>query len=287
MPRVTGIKREGHGKRKAMARFRIRLEVHRSERGISLATLGKLPEEAMRFLKLMGEDVQVAGLQSDWIATDFEDGSLLFTVESTGEADEAQVSTYRGALKRVLAYEPKTEAPVGIRNETLAQYARLANSIARNESLRMGLFTNESERPDEWQDMSKQQAVGITEYFDELIESTGTIQGIVHSLYKESQPPYFDLRELSNEKLIKCQYPPQLYEQVIDSLKKKDAVVLVQGEITARRRDRKIDHVVVRQMKVAPELTETDLEEFFGCAPDFTGDLSTEEYIRQMRGHAD
>ena len=270
-----------------MARFRIRLEVHRSERGIALATLGKLPEETMRFLKLMGEDVQVDGLQSDWIVTDFEDGSLLFTVESAGEADEDQVSTYRGALKRVIAYEPKTEAPAGIRNETLAQYARLANSIAGNESLRMGLFTNGSERPDEWQTISKQQAVGITEYFDELIESTGTIQGIVHSLYKESQPPYFDLRELSNNKLIKCQYPQRLYEQVIGSLKKREAIVIVQGEITARRRDRKIDHVVVRQMKVAPELTEADLEEFFGCAPDFTGDLSTEEYIRQMRGHAD
>ena len=270
-----------------MARFRIRLEIHRSERGIALATLGKLSEETMRFLKLMGEDVQVDGLQSEWIVTDFEEGSLLFTVESAGEADEDQVSTYQGALKRVIAYEPKTETPAGIRNETLAQYARLASSIAGNESLRIGLFTNGSERPDEWQSLSKQQAVGITEYFDELIESTGTVQGIVHSLYKESQPPYFDLRELSNNKLIKCQYPQRLYEQVIGSLKKREAIVIVQGEITARRRDRKIDHVVVRQMKVAPELTEADLEEFFGCAPDFTGELSTEEYIRRMRGHAD
>lgn len=307
MSGVTSVRREGRGKRqaapsqaltdrgtyvsregrKAMARFRIRLEVHRSERGIALASLGKLPEEAMRFLKFIGEDVQIAGLQSEWIARDFEDGSFLFTVESAGEADEEQVRTYRGALNSVIDYEPKTEAPVGIRNETLAQYARLANAIAHNESLRMGFFTNGSERPDEWRDISKQQSAGIAEYFDELIESTGTIQGIVHSLYKESQPPYFDLRELSNEKLIKCQYPPQLYEQVIGSLKKRDAIVIVQGEITARRRDRKIDHIVVRQMKVAPELTADDLEEFFGCAPDFTGDLSTEEYIRRMRGYAD
>ena len=151
----------------------------------------------------------------------------------------------------------------------------------------MGLFTNGSGRPDEWRDISKQQSVGISEYFDELIESTGTIQGIVHSLYKESQPPYFDLRELSNEKLIKCQYPIRLYEQVVESLKKRDAIVIVQGEIKARRRDQKIDRIVVRQMKVAPELTKADLEDFFGCVPDFTGDLSTEEYISRMRGYAD
>ena len=273
--------------RKVMARFRIRLEVHRSESGISLATLGKLPEEAMRLLKLLGEDAQIAGLQSDWIATDFEDSSFLCTVESTGEVDEDQVRTYQRAFKSILSYEPKKEAPVGIRNDTLAQYARLANSIASNESLRVGLFTNGSERPDEWRDISKQQSSGILEYFDGLIESTGTIQGIVHSLYKESQPPYFDLRELSNEKLIKCQYPPQLYEQVVGSLKKRDAIVIVQGEIKARRRDRKIEQIVVRQMRVASELTEADLEEFFGCAPDFTGDLNTEEYIRRMRGYAD
>ena len=271
----------------AMARFRIRLEVHRSERGISLASLGKLPEEATRLLKLLGEDADIAGLESDWIATDFEDSSFLCTVESTGEVDEDQVRTYRGALDSVLSYEPKTEAPAGIRNETLAQYARLANSIASDESLRMGLFTNGSERPDEWRDISKQQSVGISEYFDELIGSTGTIQGIVHSLYKESQPPYFDLRELSSEKLIKCQYPPQLYDKVVESLKKRSAIVIVQGEVQARRRDRKIERVVVRQMRIAPELTEADLEEFFGCAPDFTGNLSTEEYVRRMRGYAD
>ena len=106
-----------------MARFRIRLEVHRSESGISLATLGKLPEEAMRLLKLIGEDAQITGLQSDWIATDFEDSSFLCTVESTGEVDEDQVRTYQGVLNSVLSYEPKTEAPVGIRNETLTQYA--------------------------------------------------------------------------------------------------------------------------------------------------------------------
>ena len=270
-----------------MARFRIRLEVSRSERGIALTSLGKLPEEAQRFLKFIGEDVQIAGLQSDWIATDFKEGSLLFTVESTGEADEDQVGKYQGALNSILSYEPKAEAPVGIRNETLAQYARFVNSIAENESLRIGLFTNGSKKPDEWRTISKQQSVGIAEHFNELIESIGTIQGIVHSLYKESQPPYFDLRELSNEKLIKCQYPPHLYEQVIGSLKRRNAIVLVQGEITARRRDQKIDHMVVRQMKVAPELTADDLEEFFGCAPDFTGDITTEEHIKRMRGYAD
>lgn len=38
---------------------------------------------------------------------------------------------------------------------------------------------------------------------------------------------------------------------------------------------------------VLPEYREGDLEKFFGCDPDFTGGLSTEEYIDRIRGRGD
>lgn len=38
---------------------------------------------------------------------------------------------------------------------------------------------------------------------------------------------------------------------------------------------------------VLPEYREGDLDKFFGCDPDFTGGLSTEEYIDRIRGRDD
>jgi hypothetical protein len=43
--------------------------------------------------------------------------------------------------------------------------------------------------------------------------------------------------------------------------------------------------IILAHFKVLPEYREGDLEKFIGCAPDFTGDLTTEEYIDEIRGH--
>ncbi len=48
---------------------------------------------------------------------------------------------------------------------------------------------------------------------------------------------------------------------------------MAQEALKAYRRDRKVGHMVVQQMKVAPDLSEADLEEFFGSTSDFPGTL--------------
>ena len=42
--------------------------------------------------------------------------------------------------------------------------------------------------------------------------------------------------------------------------------------------------IILAHFKVLPEYREGDLEAFIGCDPNFTGKLSTEEYIDKIRG---
>jgi hypothetical protein len=41
---------------------------------------------------------------------------------------------------------------------------------------------------------------------------------------------------------------------------------------------------LISTFTVLPEYQEGDIEKFFGCDPDFTGELTTEEFIDQIRG---
>jgi len=42
--------------------------------------------------------------------------------------------------------------------------------------------------------------------------------------------------------------------------------------------------IIAAHFQVLPEYREGDLEKFIGCDPNFTGGLSTEEYIDRIRG---
>ena len=232
---------------------------------------------------MVGEDVGIAGFQADWIATDFKSGSLSFNVESTGTTDEEQVVKFRHAVSDISGYEPQRQRPpAGVRNETIVQFAKIPTVVDAGESLRLGIFSNGSPTP-EWVPMTKQHAAAVIEYFEDRIEYQGMVHGIVHSLYKESEPPYFDVRDISTGELVKCLFSPDLYKRVVVMLTQKDAIVMVSGMIRARRSDRRIDEMRVERMDAAPSLSDGQFQRFFGCAPNLTGGKSTTRHIGRLR----
>jgi hypothetical protein len=266
-----------------MAQFRMRIHLEQGQKGIRLASLASLAGETQKFLRMVGEDVGVEGLQSDWIATDFKNGSLSFNVESMGTADEDQVVRFRHAVSNISSYEPQRQRqPAGIRSETIVQFAKIPTVVDAGESLRLGMYSNGTPTP-EWVPLTKQHAVGVIEYFEDRTEYQGMVHGIVHSLYKEAEPPYFDVRDISTGQLVKCLFSPELYRQVVAMLTQKDAVVMVAGTIRARRSDRRIDEITVEKMEAAPSLSAEQFEQFFGCAPNLTGGKSTTRYIGRLR----
>jgi hypothetical protein len=62
-------------------------------------------------------------------------------------------------------------------------------------------------------------------------ESIGSLQGKLHSWYRESEPPYFTLRELTTRSLVKCFYEESDYDAVVKAVKTKNQVVHVHGRV--------------------------------------------------------
>lgn len=48
--------------------------------------------------------------------------------------------------------------------------------------------------------------------------------------------------------------------------------------------ERRVEQVKIDKIDLADEISEQEFNDFFGCSPNFTGSLSTQEFIDQTRG---
>lgn len=270
-----------------MATLRVRIELNKGRIGIPMDKLAKLTEETQKFLDMVGEDVEIEPEKGRWLATDFEEGSLCFTAKYVGEPDRIKVDKYNDALEFALTLDPdQIERDGPLRIVTLLQYSKIANPIDPDEVVGFGLYRNEKDAPD-WHYLNKDVSQKISARIETSVEYHGSVQGIIHSFYKEAKPPYFHIRELSTNELIKCFFSIEKYSAIIAALEKKEAIILVSGQFKASRVDREIEHLRVKRLETAPELSEEDFERFFGSAPGMTGELTTEDFIDQIRGNGD
>lgn len=123
----------------------------------------------------------------------------------------------------------------------------------------------------------------IIEYYEEWLEYRGMLQGRIHSLYKEVNPPYFTLHDFASRELIRCEFRPSDWPDVHRALERKDGVVFVAGMIRARRVDRSIAAVQVERIQSTEAITREQLQSFFGSAPGWTGDLTTNDFLDSVR----
>ncbi len=269
-----------------MARLRIRLEVkgdppgEPGRHGLPLQTLANLAEEAQKLVRTVGKDTSLG--DGYWLASNFVEGSLGFDVEFIGEADDDQVRHYNQSLASTISYRPNGNGgPHGISTDAIVQYAKVAEAIDLGQKLKVAVY----EQPDEprWFELTKQESVALLESLQTHVDYHGMVQGIIHSLFKESQPPHFDLRELATGRLVRCYYGPAQYVRVVKALKTREAVALVAGNIRASRITRRIESLQVERVEVAERLTREQLARLVGGAPKMTGRFTTSTFIHRQR----
>ena len=265
-----------------MALLRVRIELKRDGKGIELPKLAELSREGQKLLRMVAEDSELPQ-QGTWVAQDFYNQGIGFDAlyEQT-DVDEQQANAYLRLLDHVVTAGPESNWHIpGVRPATLVQSARVAKVAGEHELVRLGVYNGGPSV--QWKPPAKTRAEMIIEHFESVIEYRGMVQGIIHSLYKESQPPYFDIRDIASGDLIKCYYSVPQYRDVHAVLQRREAVVIVAGWIRAKRLDREIQDLRVEQIQSTDPLSQKQLESFFGSAPGWTGDLTTDDFIERAR----
>jgi hypothetical protein len=272
-----------------MARLRVRVELNKGRIGIPLAKLASVVDEIHRFFGKICEDVNVEASVEDWLALHFEEGSLAFDIENPSAVDDSSVTTFNRTLKRIGAFTASAADDYSdIPRATLLQYATIAKSIDADEKVIFGLYSEGEDQPGYRYELTKNVATDIEHYASkpEQTEYYGGVHGVIYSLVKEADRPFLNIRDLNTQKLIKCFYKKDMYEQIVGLLKKKEAVVYVYGLVRANRNERKIESIKADKFKISDDFSDKDFQDFFGCASDLTGELSTEDFISRIREDA-
>lgn len=272
-----------------MAQLRLRIELNKGGLGISMEKLAKITEETATFLRMVVKDV-VRDALGNWIARDFDNNSVDFTAEFVGTMTSDQIQACNHALAYTMDEDIDYEYLDNVvSRRTLLQYAKIAKPIDPDEVVHFHLYNNGNLDHAPHFVLSKPRSIEIEQrlQLSDRIQYQGSIQGIITALFKDTstiQKPHCRVRELYSDELIPCYFSYDLYDKVIEALQNKDTVVHIAGWVTASRTDRKPIEILMKRIEPAEKYLEGDLQRFIGCAPHATGDLTTEQFLEQVRG---
>lgn len=114
---------------------------------------------------------------------------------------------------------------------------------------------------------------------DEL--TIGSISGRIEAISFHSPPYRFTIYPIIGPQRVRCIFKPKLKSEALSAI---DKYVTVYGTIKYRHKANYPYEIDVDNIVLSPPLdTSAKLSELKGIAPDITGGLSSEEYIRKLR----
>jgi hypothetical protein len=273
--------------------LRVLVELH-GKGGVSLHRLPQLLANIQQFLDMLAADTH-AGEGSDWTGLDFHGAEPSYTAATVEHVAEDKAGDFYRAFRAIVKNRPDER----VRYATLAQFAQIAESLEPNERVEFGLVEEEPEEikaagsakvthpPDlEWLRVTKETAATATiaNETQALVKAYGSVQGIIHSLFLRSRPPYFHLRELSTGNLVRCIYEQSQYQEIVQALTEENAVLHVFGLSHTDLTSRKLIDLRVDKIEVSHKLTLEALEHFIGSAPELLGDTPLQKFLDESRG---
>jgi hypothetical protein len=260
-----------------MAELKIKLEVNRGRKGVPLKRLIRIADEARKFLEMFAKDTQLG--EGEWIAERFTNGSVGYDNTFFGETTRKSLVQAQKALAHIT--DPKRTSDdlgYGLSRETFFQYGKIAESLPIDDVMSIGLYNGHDEP--EWRELSRRRFLEIEQEITERATHYGGVKGVITAFFKSFNTVW--IHELSTRARVICKFQPSEYEKIWKLLESKDAIVNVEGWITHLPSQER--HLTIETISPVVQYIEGDLEKFFGIDPDFTGAMSTGEYIDGLRG---
>jgi hypothetical protein len=269
-----------------MAKLRIRVKLNEGGEGVPLHQMASVARETDRFLRFLAQDMGLSVAKGQLLARNFADGSLSNDVEFPQEYGTDEERQFNAAMDYAATFNPDEQHLNGaVSQRTMLQFAKIADSLAVHEKIAFGLYRQEAQEPYVWRPLTKRRAVSLQEKLFEEALYVGSVRGLIHNLVVET-PQWFGLRLMDGGDIIHCDVRREdVYAQVMEAIGTPGGLVYVRGRVRARRIDRHILGIVAEKIKAAPRLSSSDYERFFGVSPNYTGDLSTEEFIDEARAY--
>lgn len=269
-----------------MANFRIRVGLNRGRGAVGYKELSVLSEEVNAFFRSLGEDAGLSGDDNRWLAENVADGSFLSDATPAFDIPGEVADLLERMASAVVHGDESKAIALGVREQTRFKYEALAKkAVSTRVPVDVGLYSGDNAHI-EWVEVVPETARRLTENISPYLDYMGAVQGVIHALFKESEPPHFKLRDSVTGNLVDCFYKPEHYANILRTLPRKDDRVHVSGLVRASRIDKKIESLKVVRIESPVEFTDADFEAFFGCAPDMAGEIGSADFIERNRHDA-
>lgn len=271
-----------------MARLKLRIRFNPGRTGAPMDRLGEFATQTEKFLRSLAADLGVVSKKGHWLATNFGNESVGFDSEFADALQEAEAIKGVEALELILGEHTLSAIERGIVSYgTIAEFSRIGKSLSPDDHFMIGVYPSaEADGPD-WKKVTYRKTAELRQILDMPYRTTGSVQGLFHSWHQGAEEPFFNVRELSTGNLIHCEYAPDLYSKIHTATELKDTVVLVSGDIRWDRATNLIVTLSTTDIEAVKPLLPHEFETLSGSAPQFTGAMTTDEYISWIRGDED
>jgi hypothetical protein len=264
-----------------MARIKVRLVINKGRLGAPMAKLGKISEQAEKFLKSLAADCEIETHPGEWLAVNFGDGSVEYDAEFQGDVNLGAAEIFTKNLEFLADFDPASEGlNAAIKPATALEYARIGSLIDPDEEIGLGIYAPDAPnaKPRKLRAITYRAAAALRREIETPVASYGSVQGILHAWFKEAKEPNFQLRELSTDALVRVYYTPALYSDVAKAVQERTTMLMVSGNMLFDRATRLATELRANRIELMKMLSTAEFEEFFGSAPDFVSEIDDETW---------
>jgi hypothetical protein len=264
-----------------MARLKVRLVINKGRLGAPMAKLGKISEQAEKFLKALAADCEIETHPGEWLAVKFSDGSVEFDAEFQGDVNPGAAQVFTRNLEFLVDFDPDSEGlNVAIKPATALEYAKIGTLIDPDEEIGLGIYSPDGPetRQPRWRKITYRATNALKREIETPVASHGSVQGILHAWFKEAREPNFHLRELATDALVRVYYQSSLYPDVAKAVQERTTMLMVSGNMLFDRATRQATELHADRIELMKMLSTAEFEEFFGSAPDFVADIDDETW---------
>jgi hypothetical protein len=264
-----------------MARLRVRFSINKGRRGAPMTKLGRIAEQAEKFLRALAVDCDIPSKPGEWLAANFKNGSVEYDAELPDDVNPGSAQIFSRYLEALADFDPDGDGlNIGVSDSTAIEYARIGTIIDPDENIGLGIYPVRGGRP-KWRSISYSSTSAIRRNIETPIPAYGSVQGILHAWFKEAREPNFQLRELATETLVRVLYPASLYNRVADAVRERTTMLMVSGNMLFDRATRQATELRAERIDKLEMLSTAEFESFFGSAPHFDAmlDEGNETYL--------
>lgn len=225
---------------------------------------------------LSGEQAEI-----DWQIVDLKHSSpaeiVLRPIDTRIDTDKEDIvfETVNKVISSLKMLSEDASPPVKMNQQLLGHYKNFSNKVQKG-ILRVSLKSETDKVKVNENVKAAIDAVTLSE-----TKSIGTVEGRLEFLNIHANQNIFRIYSAIPPEKVNCFFPPDKIEEAREALGRK---IRVSGELTYPKGDDFPRDVKVQTIELFPDDDDLPgLADLRGMAPDITGDLSSEEFVRNLR----